>query len=144
MLKVRSVKELLAIARADPGKLFYGTPGDLSPPHMESELLNQMAGVKITHVPYSGSGPAMLGVIKGDIQMTFASIQGSLGLDRIGQAAGARDQYSFRSPRLPDVPTVAESGDIPGYDGGGAWYGVLGPPACPRMSSRRSMTTSWP
>ena len=131
MLKVHTVKEMLAIAKADPQRLFYGTPGDLSPPNMEMELLKMMADVNITHVPYSGSGPAMVGVIKGDIQMTFASIQGSLGSIEAGTLQALAISTAFRSPRLPDVPTVAESGEITGYDGGGAWYGVLGPAKLP-------------
>jgi tripartite-type tricarboxylate transporter receptor subunit TctC len=129
-LKVRNMKELIALAKAEPDKLFYGTPGDLSPPHMEMELLKKMAGVNITHVPYSGSGPAMLGVLKGDIQLTFASVQGSLGSIETGKLYPIAISTAFRSPRLPDVPTIAESG-VPGYDGGGAWYGVLAPAGLP-------------
>jgi len=97
---------------------------------MEMELLKKMAGVSITHVPYSGSGPAMLGVLKGDIQLTFASVQGALGSIETGKLVPIAISTTFRSPRLPNVPTIAESG-VTGYDGGGAWYGVLAPAGLP-------------
>jgi tripartite-type tricarboxylate transporter receptor subunit TctC len=131
ILKVSSLKELIEMAKADPKRFFYGTPGEYSPPHMESELIKKMAGVNFTHVPYSGSGPAMLAVMKGDIQMTFASVQGSLGAVESGKLQPLAVSTTFRSARLPNVPTVAEAAGLPGYDGGGSWYGVLGPAGIP-------------
>jgi tripartite-type tricarboxylate transporter receptor subunit TctC len=131
LLKVGSLKELIDMAKADPKKFFYGTPGEYSPPHMETELIKKMAGVNFTHVPYSGSSAAMLAVMKGDIQMTFASVQGSLGAIESGKLQPLAVSTSFRSARLPNVPTVAEAAGLAGYDGGGSWYGVLGPAGIP-------------
>jgi tripartite-type tricarboxylate transporter receptor subunit TctC len=132
ILKVGSLKELIEMAKADPKRFFYGTPGENSPPHMESELIKKMAGVNLTHVPYAGSSAAMLAVMKGDIQMTFASVQGSLGAIESGKLQPLAVSTAFRSARLPNVPTVAEAAGLPGYDGGGSWYGVLGPAGIPK------------
>lgn len=131
-LKIDSVKELIALAKAKPGQLNYGSTGIGGPPYLEMELLKKIAGVNISHIPYQGSAPATVALLSGEIQMTFSSIQGSLANIKAGKFKALAVSTSFRSPTIPDVPTVAESGDLPTYDGGGSWYGVIAPANVPQ------------
>jgi tripartite-type tricarboxylate transporter receptor subunit TctC len=107
---LRSLADLLAQARANPGKVFYGSAGVGASNHLSGELLAAQAKVQLVHVPYKGNAPAMNDVIGGQLQMMF---------DIVGGAAS-------RNPMLPDVPTMREAG-LPGYEVGG-WYGLYGPP----------------
>ena len=128
----KSMKELLALAKARPGKLNYGTAGAGTGPHLAGELLNMMAGINLVHVPYKGSAPAQTALMSGEVDLTFENTlivlpQVKAGRVRPIAAAGAQ-----RSKLMPDLPTVAESG-LPGYSASG-WYGMLAPIGTPKLN----------
>jgi tripartite-type tricarboxylate transporter receptor subunit TctC len=128
---VRSVKELIALARAEPGKLNYASAGNGTPNHLAMELFKSMAGVNITHVPYKGAPQAMTDLIGGSVELTFNSIPPALPHIRSGRlkllaVAGVR-----RSAQLPDVPTVSEAG-VSGFEAT-TWFGLLAPARTPRQ-----------
>lgn len=128
-LPVSSLKELLALARREPGTLSLSTAGQGSSAHLAVELFMRQAGVVVTPVPYKGAGPALQDVVGGVVDMTFgdaasASRQAHAGNVKALAVTGAR-----RSPLIPDVPTVSEAG-VPGYEAS-AWHGVLAPRGTP-------------
>lgn len=125
----QSVKDLIAHAKANPGKVFYGSAGIGSSNHLSGELFEAKAGAKFTHVPYKGNAPAMTDVIGGQLTMMFdiiGSARNYIGSGRVKAVAVTSPQ---RNPSLPDVPTMAESG-LSGFDVGG-WYGLYGPAQLP-------------
>jgi tripartite-type tricarboxylate transporter receptor subunit TctC len=124
-LPVKSVKELIALAKAQPGKLNYsaGTTGATA--HLSGELLKLMAGVNIVHVPYKGTAAVLASVISGETQLTFASIPAALPHVKAGRMRALALGSAKRSAVLPDLPTVAESA-IPGFDIS-AWNGMMAP-----------------
>ena len=129
-LPVRSVKELIALARARPGEINYGSGGNGSTPHLSAALFAAMAGVALTHVPYKGTAPATADLIGGQVQIAFLGIPTVLphlksGRLRVLAVTGLR-----RAPELPDVPTVDESG-VSGYEVS-PWYGLFAPAGTPR------------
>jgi tripartite-type tricarboxylate transporter receptor subunit TctC len=124
----RSVKELIALAKAKPGSLSYGSSGIGSSQHLAGELFKEMAGVDIVHVPYKVGTAANLDLITGRIQVAFASTTSVLHI-KAGRLIGLGVTGAKRSRALPDVPTVAEAG-VPGYEAA-AWYGVLVPARTP-------------
>ena len=124
-LPIKTVKELIAVAKAKPGQLRYASSGIGGFNHFGGELFNTMAGVKLVHVPYKGGGPAMLDVMSGQVEMTFCTLIQALPHMRSGKLKALGVGSARRSPLLPEVPTIAESG-VPGYDGT-IWWGVLGP-----------------
>jgi len=128
-LPIKTVKELIAVAKAKPGQLRYSSSGIGGFNHFGGELFNTMAGVKLVHVPYKGGGPAMLDVMSGQVEMTFCTLIQALPHMRSGKLKALGVGSSRRSPLLPEVPTIAESG-VPGYDGT-IWWGVLGPAGIP-------------
>ena len=127
-LPARSVKELIALARAKPGALNYGSAGSGSSQHLAGELFNKMAGVKTVHIPYKGGGAAMVDLIAGQVQLTFGSAT-TLPHVRSGKAVALAVTTAKRASTLPDLPTIAESG-LPGYEAS-AWYMVLAPAKTP-------------
>ena len=129
-LPVRSIKDLIALAKKQPGKLNYASGGVGNTMHLAAELLDTMAGIKMTHVPYKGAGPAIVDVIAGQCDMVFVNIAPVLGHIRAGKAVPIAVTGKTRSTVLPDVPTVAESG-MPGYEST-TWYGFLGPAGLPK------------
>ena len=129
-LPVRSVTELIALAKAQPGRLSFGSPGIGTPPHMAGELFKRMAAIDITHVPYRGGGQAVSDLIGGQISMSIEGMNVQLPFVRSGQIRALAVTGRERSPALPGVPTIAESG-IPGYEFLG-WVGVAAPAATPR------------
>jgi tripartite-type tricarboxylate transporter receptor subunit TctC len=120
---VKSFKELIAYAKANPGKLNFSSPGSGSGAHLAGELLNVEAGIKAVHVPYKGMAPAVSDLVGGQVQMMFAGISTALPHIRAGKLVALAIASPQRSPQLPDVPTVAESG-FPGFDVT-SWYGVV-------------------
>jgi len=128
-LPIKTVKELIAVAKAKPGQLRYSSSGIGGFNHFGGELFNTMAGVKLVHVPYKGGGPAMLDVMSGQVEMTFCTLIQALPHMRSGKLKALGVGSARRSPLLPEVPTIAESG-VPGYDGT-IWWGVLGPAGIP-------------
>jgi len=126
----RNVSELIALAKANPGKLNYSTPGTGTPQHIAFEVFNHAAGINITHVPYKGTGPAIADLIGGQVQAAFgtmASIEQQVKAGKLRALAVATPK---RSQAMRDVPTVAESG-LPGYDVS-LWYSILAPAGTPR------------
>ena len=119
----KTFKEFIAYAKANPGKLNFSSPGSGSGAHLAGELLNVEAGIKAVHVPYKGMAPAVSDLVGGQVQMMFAGISTALPHIRAGKLVPLAIASPQRSPQLPDVPTVAESG-IPGFDVT-SWYGIV-------------------
>jgi tripartite-type tricarboxylate transporter receptor subunit TctC len=122
-----SVEQLIVIAKAQP--LLGASSGVGSPGHLALELFNMMAATKITHVPYKGSGPALVDLVAGTIHMTFATASTAIPLMKAGRIKGLAVATSKRSGVLPELPTVGESG-LRGFEVSG-WYGVLAPAGTP-------------
>ena len=129
-LPYRNLREILDYARANPGKLTFGTAGSGSSMHLFMEVLKMMAKVDITHVPYKGSGPAVQDLMGGQITMVFDSMPGSWPFVASGKLRPVAISSAKRSATAPEVPTVAESG-VPGYDYV-SWLGLVGPAGMPR------------
>jgi tripartite-type tricarboxylate transporter receptor subunit TctC len=125
----KSVGDVLAFARKNPGQLSYGYPGNGTSPHLAGELLKYMAKVEITGVPYKGGAPVLNDLLGGHIPLSFNNIPESIGLVRAGKVRPLGMTTAQRSPTLPDVPTIAEAG-LPGYDTG-VWWGFLAPAGLP-------------
>jgi tripartite-type tricarboxylate transporter receptor subunit TctC len=109
-----SVRELIALAKAQPGKLNYSSPGSGTPPHLISETLKLKTGAEIVHVPYKGGGPAMHSVVSGEVQMAFENPTVSLPLVQGGKVRALAVTSEKRNPQAPDIPTMIESG-IPDF-----------------------------
>ena len=128
-LPVHTVQELIAYARANPGKLNFASSGNGTSIHLSGELFKAMTGVKMTHVPYKGSAPALADLVGGQVQLMFDNLPSSLGLIKGGKLRAIAVTSTARSSALPDVPTLAESG-LPGYEAS-SWFGVLAPARTP-------------
>jgi tripartite-type tricarboxylate transporter receptor subunit TctC len=125
----RSVGELLALAKAQPGKLNYSAAGAGTNPHMAGELFNMLGGVDIVAVQYKGGGPALVAVLGGEVGITFQNISEAVPQVSAGKLRALGVTGAKRAAALPDVPTLAESG-VPGYEFT-TWHGVLAPRATP-------------
>jgi tripartite-type tricarboxylate transporter receptor subunit TctC len=119
----KTFSELVAYAKANPGKLNYASPGEGSGAHLAGELLNLEAGIKAVHVPYKGIAPAVNDLLGGNVQMMFAGISTVLQHVKGGKLVALAIASPKRNPQLPEVPTVAESG-LPGFDVT-SWYGIV-------------------
>ena len=122
-LPVKNVRELIALAKAKPGEINFGSAGTGSLPHLAPELFNLMAGTKMTHIPYKGSGPALNDVIGGQVPVYYMNLVLSLPYLKAGKLKALAVTSPTRSAIAPDIPTLAESG-LPGYDMS-TWYGLL-------------------
>ena len=131
----RTLKELLALARAKPGELAYGTSGNGPTGHLAGLLLSNMAGVRLTHVAYKGTAPAVNELVGGHIPLMVSSMLATLPQVRAGKLRVIAITTGRRSPAIPDVPTIAESG-VPGYDAT-LWYGILAPAKTPEALVKR-------
>jgi tripartite-type tricarboxylate transporter receptor subunit TctC len=131
---VKTVNELIALAKAKPGQLNYGHSGTGSINHLKGELLQSMAGIRWENVPFKGAGPAINAVMSGDVQFVFASITGLVGHAKAGKVRAIAVSGAKRFAELPDVPTIGES--IPGYEVTG-WYGFFAPAGTPAEIVRR-------
>lgn len=128
-LPVHSVQELIALAKAKPGEIGFAGSGNGSTPHLAGELFNHMANVKLLHVPYRGSGPALVGLLAGDAPVMFLPAINAGPHIATGRLRGIAVTSTVRLEALPDLPTVASSG-LPGYESS-QWYGVLAPAGTP-------------
>lgn len=128
-LSYRTVKDLTAAAKAEPGKISYASSGAGGAPHLAAEIFQKSAGLNLLHVPYKGGGPAVSDLMAGHVNMLFATVLESIGHIKSGKLRGLAVSSAARSPALPDLPTVAESG-LPGFDTG-SWIGMLAPAGTP-------------
>jgi tripartite-type tricarboxylate transporter receptor subunit TctC len=126
----QSVKELIALAKAQPGKLSYASSGAGSTQHIAGELFKQLTGTFITHIPYRGSGPALVDLIGGQTQLSFDTMPSVIGQIQSGKVRALAVTGAKRSPLLPNVPTMAEAG-LPALQVS-AWYGLYAPAATPK------------
>ncbi|MGQ0751447.1 MAG: Bug family tripartite tricarboxylate transporter substrate binding protein [Betaproteobacteria bacterium] len=126
-LPVRSLKDLLALARAKPGQLTYASSGNLGAPHLAGELINLLAKVRLLHVPYKGNGPAAIAVMTGESTMMFGSGPSVVPHMKTGKMRALATTGTKRS--MPDLPAISEM--LPGYDVT-QWYGILAPAGVPR------------
>jgi tripartite-type tricarboxylate transporter receptor subunit TctC len=129
-LPVKNVAELVAYAKANPGKLNYASVGNGSSSHLNMELFKQMAGIDAVHVPFNGSPPAVTATLQGETQMIFAVMQPLQAQIQAGKLRALAVTSARRFPLLPDYPTIAESG-YPGFEAL-AWNGVMVPAATPK------------
>ncbi|MCC6534203.1 MAG: tripartite tricarboxylate transporter substrate binding protein [Burkholderiales bacterium] len=129
-LPAKSVKDLIALAKARPGELNYASAGNGSPFHLAAELFNLLAGVKMNHVPYKGGGPAVVDVIGGQVQVTFANLLAVLPHVQAGKLRALGLTSGSRSNAAPQLPTIAEGG-LKGYDFT-SWFGMLAPAGTPK------------
>jgi tripartite-type tricarboxylate transporter receptor subunit TctC len=131
----KTLKEYMALAKAEPGKLSYGSSGVGGPNHLAGEIFNRMAGVTIVHVPFPGTGAVIPAVIGNQVGAMWGFTAGLIPFIRSGQLRALAVSSKERSPALPDVPTVAEAG-VPGYEAT-SWIGMLAPAATPPASIDR-------
>ena len=129
-LPVRTIKELIALARAKPNNLNYASGGRGSHTHLSTELFADMAGIKMVHVPYKGTSPAVIDTIAGQIQVLFGSVAGTLPQMRNGRLRGIAVTSPKRIDAAPEIPTVGESG-LRGYEVI-LWHGIIAPKGLPK------------
>lgn len=127
---ISSVKELIAYARAQPGKLIYASSGTGGTGHLAVELFQALAKVNMTHVPYKGNGPAVLALLGGEVQLGFNNILAALPHVNSGRLKAIAVTSPKRAPALPNLPTLAEAG-VPGYEAT-SWNGIFAPAKTPR------------
>lgn len=129
-LPVKSVQELIALAKAKPGELVNVSSSNGSPGHVGGELFKSMTGTQIVHVPYRGGSTAITDLMSGQVQLMFESLSSIAPFAKSGEVRALAVSGSKRSPAFPDLPTIAEAG-VPGYDAP-TWSGVIGPAGIPR------------
>lgn len=129
-LSVKTTADLIALAKASPGKLNYASAGSGSTPHLSLEMLKTMAGVDMVHVPYKGGGPAVTAVLAGQVDVLVTNISTILSQVRAGKLNAIGVTSLKRSAVLPNVPTIGESG-VPGFEVK-TWYGLMGPAGLPK------------
>jgi tripartite-type tricarboxylate transporter receptor subunit TctC len=126
---MKTFADFLAAARANPGKLNYGSPGNGSPGHLSFEILKRLAGLDVVHVPYRGAGPAIIDLVAGQITLGMVAIPGAIGHIQSNRLIPLAVTSRDRVKALPDVPTIAEAG-VPNYQIN-AFHGILGPAGMP-------------
>ena len=128
--KLNSVPELVAQAKANPGRINFASAGNGSMPHLSGELLNSLAGLKLTHIPYKGNGPAIADLLAGHVSLLFSGGPPVAGHVKSGKLKILGVSTAKRHPSMPDVPTLAESG-VAGYEVT-AWFGFIAPAGVPK------------
>lgn len=126
----KTVKEFIALAKARPGSITYGSAGLGTSPHLSGELLKVLAKIDIVHVPYKGSGQSVIGLLAGEIGANFPSVPTAIPHIKAGKLRGLGVTTAKRTQALPEVPSIAEAG-VPGYEAT-QWFGVLAPAGTPR------------
>ena len=129
MVKANNVKELIALAKAEPGKLNFGSGSSGSAGHLAGELFKTMANVEMTHVPYKGGAPAMQDLLSGQVQLMFDNLANSMPQIKAGKLRALAVTTATRSAFAPDLPTIAESA-LPGFDIS-TWFGIFAPAGTP-------------
>ena len=135
---VKSVADLVAYAKANPGKVNFGSAGNGSSNHLSGELLKSLTGAPMQHIPYKGSAPALTDVVSGQLTFMFDILVTSLPQVRAGRVRGLAVTSARRSPFAPEIPTMAESG-VSGYAEAGSdlWFGIVGPAGLPKPVADR-------
>ena len=129
-LPAKNVKELIAVAKQNPGQLNYGSSGPGATDHLAGEVFNTLAGVKMVHIPYKGGAPAMLELIGGQVQLVFSTISTAIGSIQGGKVRALAMTGNQRFERMPDLPTIAEAG-LKGFEVNN-WYGLYAPAGTPK------------
>jgi len=124
-LPVKSVRELVALAKARPGELAYASSGSGTPNHLAAELFSYMTNIRMVHIPYKGGGPSVIALLSGEAPLSFASLPSAIQHIRAAKLRALGVTTAQRSPALPGLPTIDESG-VPGYEAE-TWYGVSAP-----------------
>jgi tripartite-type tricarboxylate transporter receptor subunit TctC len=128
-LPVKTVQDLIELAKARPGQIFFASSGNGTSIHLAGELFKTMAGVNMVHVPYKGSAPAVADLLGGQVSLMFDNMPSSLPHIKAGKLRGIAVTSAKRSPALPELPTIAEAG-LPGYEAS-SWFGILAPAGTP-------------
>lgn len=140
-VQAQNLRELIAYAKANPGKMSYASAGNGGAPHLSSELLKQLAGIDVLHIPYKGSAPALTDLMGGQVDFMFDSMSSAMKHVQSGKLRAFAVSTAHRSPLAPEIPTVAEAG-VPGYEIMN-WYGFWGPKNMPvALSTRLSQETA--
>ncbi len=122
-LPVKSIKELIALAKSNPGMINYASSGNGSPPHLATEQFKYMTGIQMTHVPYRGGGPALADTLAGHVPIYFNALLPAMPHAKSGRLRALAVTTAKRFPAVPDIPSIEEAG-VPGYDMSN-WYGLL-------------------
>lgn len=134
-LPIRSLTELIAYAKKNPGKLSYGSFGNGTTPHFAGEMLKSMAGIDMVHVPYKAQGPALNDLLGGNIDLMFGNLPDFLAHIRSGKLRALGTTYLTRAPLAPEIPTIAEQG-LPTFETD-SWYGIIAPAQTPQVVVER-------
>ena len=129
-VQAKSVKDLIALAKANPGKLNYGSSGAGTTVHLSGELFNTMAGVKLTHIPFKGASEALTGLLGGQTDLMFASLSSAIPQIKAGRLKAFAVTGEKRSPSIPELPTMSEAA-LPGFNAV-AWFAMVGPAGMPK------------
>ena len=135
---VKTLKELIALAKEKPGQLNMGSSGAGSSPHLAGELFNSVAGTRMNHIPYKGGGPAMAALVAGETGVGFATMPSAVGHVKAAKLRALAVTTAKRSPTMPDLPTVVEAG-VPGYEAS-TWYVLFVPAGTPKEIVARLYT----
>ena len=128
-MKANNIKEFIAFAKANPGAVTYASSGSGSGPHLAGEMFEKATGLDMMHVPYKGGGPAAADVMAGHVNMYFSTVLESIGSVKSGKLKALGASSLVRSPAMPELPTIAESG-VPGFDAT-SWIGIAAPAGTP-------------
>ena len=134
----KNLKEIIALAKAQPGRLTYGSAGSGSSNHMVGEMIKMAAGINMVHIPYRGGAPALIALMAGDVDLVVAQVPSGAQLIKSGRVRGIAISGDKRSPAIPEIPTINESG-LPGFDAT-SWYCIVAPAGTPRPVINRLHT----
>ena len=129
-VQANSIQDLIALAKSKPGQLNYGSSGSGTTVHLSAELFSVMTGIRMIHVPHKGAAEALSSLLGGQTDLMFASLSSSIPLIKAGRLKAFAVTGAQRSPSIPELPTVAEAANLPGY-AASAWFGIVGPAGMP-------------
>ena len=129
-MQVNSIQDLIALAKSKPGQINYGSSGSGTTVHLSAELFSVMTGIKMVHIPHKGAAEALASLLGGQTELMFASLSSSIPLIKAGRLKAFAVTGARRSPSIPELPTVAEAANLPGFEAS-AWFGIVGPANMP-------------